>query len=68
MVLVWPPDTLQQVRFTLKDLKNDKNKLIGKNNITLDMVRYVIANYPYGAKDVTCGEAFLSQERDIAIV
>ena len=55
MVLVWSPDTLQQVRFTLKDLKNDKNKLLGKNNISINMVRYVIANYPYGAKDATCG-------------
>ena len=55
VVLVWSPDTLQQVRFTLSDFKNDKGKLLSKNNISVNMVRYVIGNYPYGAKDVTCG-------------
>ena len=52
-VLVWSPDTLQQVRFTLNDLKNDKGKLLSKKNINVNMVRYVISNYPYGAKDAT---------------
>jgi len=53
-VLVWSPDTLQQVRFTLKDFKNAKGKLLNKNNINVNIVRYVIGNYPYGAKDATC--------------
>jgi Domain of unknown function (DUF4091)/Family of unknown function (DUF6067) len=54
-VLVWSSDTVQQVRFTLNDLKNNKGKVLGKNNIDVNMVRYVISNYPYGAKDATCG-------------
>ena len=54
-VLVWSPDTIQQVRFTLKDFKNNRGKLLSRNNINLNMVRYVISNYPYGAKDATCG-------------
>ena len=54
-VLVWSPDTIEQVRFILKDFKNNKGRLLNRNNINVNMVRYVIGNYPYGAKDVTCG-------------
>jgi hypothetical protein len=56
-VLVWSPDTLDQVRFTLGDLKNGKGQIIDKKNIQLSLVRYVISNYPYGARDATCGES-----------
>jgi hypothetical protein len=55
MVLAWSPDTVNQVRLVLSDLKNEKGKTISKNNIKLNIVRYVVGNYPYGAKDVTCG-------------
>ena len=55
-ILVWSPDTLSQVRFTINDLKNEQGSVLSKNNIQLNMVRYVIANYPYGSADVTCGE------------
>jgi hypothetical protein len=54
-VLVWSPDTLNQVRFTVNDLKNKNGKVIGKKNMQVNMVRYVASNYPYGAKDATCG-------------
>jgi hypothetical protein len=54
-ILVWSPDTLNQIRFILKDLKNAQGKSITKNNFQVNMVRYVVGNYPYGAKDVTCG-------------
>ncbi|MDB5223875.1 MAG: hypothetical protein JWN83_2542 [Chitinophagaceae bacterium] len=54
-ILVWSPDTINQVRFTLSDLKNEKGKVLSKGNMQLNMVRYVVGNYPYGAKDVTCG-------------
>jgi hypothetical protein len=54
-ILVWSPDTLNQVRLTLKDLKNVQGKSITKNNFQVNLVRYVTGNYPYGAKDVTCG-------------
>ena len=54
-ILVWSPDTINQVRFTVSDLKNTGGKVLSKNNIRLNMIRYVIGNYPYGAKDVTCG-------------
>ena len=54
-VLVWSADTLNQVRVVLKDLKNSSGQTISKNNFQVHMVRYVVGNYPYGAKDVTCG-------------
>lgn len=54
-ILVWSPDTLNQVRFNLTDLKNDKGRSIAKNNFKVNMVRYVVSNYPYGVKDATCG-------------
>lgn len=54
-ILVWSPDTLNQVRVTVGDLKHTSGKIIPRNNLQVNMVRYVIGNYPYGAKDVTCG-------------
>lgn len=54
-LLVWSPDTLQQVRVNTNDLTNEKGKSIGRKNITTQLVRYVLSNYPYGAKDVVCG-------------
>ena len=54
-IIIWSPDTLQQVRFTINDLKNEQGKILSKNNIQLNMVRYVLANYPYGAPDAVCG-------------
>lgn len=56
-VLVWSPDTLEQVRFNVSDLKNSNGKLISKKNVQVNMIRYVTGNYPYGAKDATCGES-----------
>ena len=41
----------------INDFKNDNGKLLSKNNLQVNMVRYVISNYPYGAKDATCGES-----------
>ena len=54
-VLVWSADTLEQVRFIVGDFKSEKGTILNKNNLQVNMVRYVISNYPYGAKDVECG-------------
>ncbi len=54
LILVWSPDTLKQVRFVLNSLVNAKGVVIPRKNIQLHMVRYVISNYPYDARDVTC--------------
>lgn len=53
-VLVWSADTLQQVRFTTNDLVSARGKVLPKANITVNIVRYVVSNYPYAAKDVHC--------------
>lgn len=54
-VLVWSPDTLNQVRFVLNNLVNEKGAVLNKKNVQLNMVRYVVSNYPYGVKDAVCG-------------
>ncbi|MGZ3914456.1 MAG: glycoside hydrolase domain-containing protein [Flavisolibacter sp.] len=56
-LLVWSPDTLKQVRVIVKDLRNAQGQSIDKSNVQVNLVRYVVSNYPYGAKDVTCGES-----------
>jgi Domain of unknown function (DUF4091)/Family of unknown function (DUF6067) len=57
MILVWSPDTLNQVRFLVKNLANEKGQTLSRKNIQLNMVRYVVSNYPYNASDVTCGSS-----------
>src|SRR6185312_7911155 len=56
-ILIWSADTLEQVRFKVSNLVNVKGNVISTDNIKLNMVRYVLANYPYGASDVTCGDS-----------
>ncbi|MBL0356391.1 MAG: DUF4091 domain-containing protein [Chitinophagaceae bacterium] len=56
MVLLWCADSINQVRFVLNDLKSSNGNVLSKSNFKLNMVRYVISNYPYNAKEVTCGE------------
>lgn len=56
-ILVWTKDTIDQVRFILNDLKGPEGRKVSKENFQLNMVRYVVSNYPYGAKNVTCGES-----------
>jgi len=53
-IVVWSPDTLQQVRFAVSDLKNEKGKLLSKENIQLNKVCYVLANFPYGSNEPNC--------------
>lgn len=56
-VLVWSPDTLEQVRVTLSDLRGDNGSTIRKENISVDMVRYVLSNFPYAATEFGCDVA-----------
>ncbi len=61
IILVWSPDTINQVRFKLNDLKDANGNVLSKNNFKLDIVRYVLSNYPYDARDVNCGESQMSK-------
>lgn len=56
LLLVWSPDTLRQIRVSLPDLKAPGGAIDAKN-IQANLVKYVISNYPYGARDATCGES-----------
>src|SRR5882724_913151 len=55
-ILIWSRDSLQQVRVSLTDLAGAKGKWLSRRNIKLNRVRYVLSNYPYGAKNAVCGE------------
>ena len=68
MILVWSADTINQLRVSLNDLKTARGTIIKKDNLKAQLVRYVISNYPYNAKDVTCGvgpvdKAYLMPDR-----
>jgi hypothetical protein len=54
LILVWSPDTLEQVRFVVHDLINSKGQVLSKKDIQLNMIRYVVSNYPYNAPDANC--------------
>ncbi|HET6558197.1 MAG TPA: glycoside hydrolase domain-containing protein [Prolixibacteraceae bacterium] len=56
-VLVWATDTIEQIRFVVSDLVNSNGKVIGKENVRLNMVRYVVSNLPYNASNFDCGVA-----------
>ena len=56
MILIWSADTISQVRISLNDLKSLNGNVLEKNNLRAQLVRYVISNYPYAAREVTCGE------------
>jgi len=55
-IVVWSRDSLEQVRFKINDLKNERGKLLRKETIQLNEVCYVFANYPYGAEDANCSQ------------
>lgn len=57
LLLVWSPDSLEQVRIEIPDLKNRYREQIDKEAADIKLVKYVVSNYPYGAKDATCGES-----------
>ena len=56
-ILVWSKDTVNQVRFVLNDLKDEKGRVLSKKNFQLSKVYYVLSNYPYNANDASCGGA-----------
>lgn len=60
-IVVWSSDTLQQVRFKINDLKNEKGNLLSKENFQLQMERYVLSAYPYDSRDATCGDEPLNK-------
>ena len=54
-LLIWSPDTINQVRVAVSDLVNAKGEVLAARNLHVHLVRYVVSNYPYGANNVSCG-------------
>ena len=57
IVLVWSPDPLEQVRLELTDLADARGHTLRRDDVRLQMVRYVLSNYPAGARNATCDAA-----------
>lgn len=56
-ILLWSTDTILQIRFKTNSLVNEKGDTIDRKNFNLNLVRYVLSNYPYGARDAVCGNS-----------
>jgi glycosyl hydrolase family 123 len=54
-IVVWSPDTVNQVRVAVSDLRSASGAILARSNVHVSLVRYVVSNYPYGANDVSCG-------------
>ncbi|MEK6782213.1 MAG: glycoside hydrolase domain-containing protein [Bacteroidota bacterium] len=53
-ILLWSPDTLEQIRFHLKDLADGKGNTLSTGNLKLNLVHFVLSNYPYGSTSASC--------------
>ncbi|HEX8060384.1 MAG TPA: glycoside hydrolase domain-containing protein [Cyclobacteriaceae bacterium] len=67
-IVVWSPDTLQQVHFKVNDLKSSGGSTLAANNITMSIVHYVLSNFPYGGSPQNCSptpykDVFLMPDR-----
>ncbi len=45
-LVIWSPDTLQQIRLAASDLVSAKGDTLRGSNLHLSLVRYVVSNYP----------------------
>ena len=54
LVLVWSPDSLEQVRVTMTDLFDERGHVLSREHMQPRMVRYVLSDYPYGAQALRC--------------
>lgn len=65
MILVWSTDTVNQLRFVLRNLSTASGQTLDKKNINLRLVRYVVSNYPYNASNATCD---VSPEKNVYLM
>jgi hypothetical protein len=54
LVLVWSPDSLEQVRLTVTDLAGKQGQVLSRERVRARLVRYVLSDYPYGAQAPNC--------------
>lgn len=65
-ILIWSPDTLQQVNIRIKEVVNEQGNKLPDSCFSLNLIRYVLSNYPYGADSTNCGTspyAYLMPDR-----
>ena len=53
-LVIWSRDTVKQIRITTSDLVNANGGVLSKTNLHVNLVRYVLSNYPYGAGPRGC--------------
>ena len=53
-MLVWSPETQEQVRLHPTDLKSDSGTFIRKERMRIHLVRYLLSNFPYQATGFSC--------------
>ncbi|HCW07207.1 MAG TPA: hypothetical protein DGG95_07570 [Cytophagales bacterium] len=53
-IVVWSPDTVNQIRFSVSDLTDGSGHTITNDNITVNLIHYVLSNFPYGATQTSC--------------
>lgn len=66
-VLVWSSAAQEQVHFHTSDLVNKQGRMLGRRQVRINLVRYVLSNFPYQATgfscDVTNDAAYLMPDR-----
>jgi hypothetical protein len=66
-VLVWSTSSQGQVRVRVSELRSETGRSIGTNRFKVQLVRYVLSNFPYRATDFDCNvtndRAFLMPDR-----
>ena len=53
-LVIWSPDTVNQIRITTSDLVNPQGAVLSKSNVQVRLVRYVLSNHAYGAAPGGC--------------
>jgi hypothetical protein len=53
-LVIWSPDTVNQIRITTSDLVNAQGGVLSQSNVQVRLVRYVLSNHAYGAAPGGC--------------
>ena len=65
-LVIWSPDSVNQIRITPSDLINAQGVVLSKSNLQVRLVRYVLSNHAYGAAPGGCNASdtvFLMPDR-----
>lgn len=67
-ILLWSVDSLTQINFTVGEFRSAEGTILNPDAIRLQLVRYVLSDYPYSSDTVSCGlspykQSFLMPDR-----